>query len=46
VKRVLAGEAPANLVAILTQYFGLRFDTWGKDAFGGDYAWLKRRRTG
>ena len=46
VKRVLAGEAPANLVAILTQYFGLRFETWGKDAFGGDYEWLQRRRVG
>ena len=46
VKRVLAGEAPANLVAMLTQYFGLRFQTWGKDAFGGDYPWLQRRRSG
>jgi toluene monooxygenase system protein A len=44
VKRVLAGEAPANLVSLLTQYFGLRYETWGKDAFRGDYPWLRRRR--
>jgi toluene monooxygenase system protein A len=43
VKRVLAGEAPANLVAMLRSYFGLDHDTWGRDAFGGDYAWLGRR---
>jgi len=44
VKRVLAGEAPANLVAMLTKYFGLKYETWGKDAFGGDYSWMNRRR--
>jgi len=43
VKRVLAGEAPANLVALLTRYFGLSFETWGKDALGGNYPWMKRR---
>ena len=37
VKRVLAGEAPANLVAMLRQYFGLRYDDWGKDVYAGDY---------
>ena len=42
VKRVLAGEAPANLVALVQRYFGLDYDTWGKDAFGGDYPWLAR----
>jgi toluene monooxygenase system protein A len=42
VKRVLAGEAPANLMAMLTKYFGLEYETWGKDAFGGDYEWMKR----
>ena len=45
VKRVLAGEAPANLIAMLRRYFGLSYETWGKDAFGGDYPWLGRRRT-
>src|SRR5262249_56194417 len=34
VKRVLAGEAPGNLAAILTQYFGLTRDTWGRDGHG------------
>ena len=42
VKRVLAGEAPANLVAMLRQYFGLDYATWGKDVFGGRYPWLAR----
>jgi toluene monooxygenase system protein A len=42
VKRVLAGEAPANLVAMLRRYFGVDHDTWGKDSFGGDYPWLAR----
>ena len=41
VKRVLAGEAPANLVALVQRYFGLDYDSWGKDAFGGDYPWLQ-----
>ena len=42
VKRVLAGEAPANLVALVQRYFGLDYETWGKDAFGGDYPWLEQ----
>lgn len=41
VARVLAGEAPANLVAMLRRYFGLTQETWGKDAEGGRYAWLR-----
>ena len=44
VQRVLAGEAPANLLALLRQNFGLDYDSWGKDAFGGDYPWLERER--
>jgi toluene monooxygenase system protein A len=44
VKRVLAGEAPANLVAMLTRYFGLTRETWGEDVYGGDYPWLTRER--
>ncbi|HVZ72481.1 MAG TPA: YHS domain-containing protein [Polyangia bacterium] len=44
VKRVLAGEAPANLVAMLREYFGLTFADWGKDAYGGLYPWLERER--
>ena len=42
VKRVLAGDAPANLLALVREYFGLTHETWGKDAFGGQYPWLKR----
>jgi toluene monooxygenase system protein A len=42
VKRVLAGEAPANLIALLRRYFGLNYETWGKDAYGGVYPWLGR----
>jgi toluene monooxygenase system protein A len=44
VKRVLAGEAPGNLVAMLTQYFGLKYETWGKDVHKGVYPWLKREK--
>ena len=42
VGRVLAGKAPANLVALLRQYFGLVYENCGKDARGGDYPWLRR----
>jgi toluene monooxygenase system protein A len=42
VARVLAGEAPANLLEFLTRYSGLSVQTWGKDAFGGAYSWLDR----
>ncbi|HEU4406919.1 MAG TPA: toluene monooxygenase [Polyangiaceae bacterium] len=42
VSRILAGEAPANLIALLQRYFDLWPDTWGKDVFGGDYPWLER----
>jgi toluene monooxygenase system protein A len=40
VKRILAGEAPANLPDLLTHYFYLTPETWGKDAYGGKYPWL------
>jgi toluene monooxygenase system protein A len=42
VKRVLAGEAPANLLEMLTRYFGLTEALWGHDLFGGDYPWIRR----
>lgn len=42
VKRVLAGEAPGNLMGMLVDYFGLDFDSWGKDAKHGEYTWLAR----
>jgi len=44
VNRVLTGEAPANLVALVQRYFGLEYETWGKDAFAGDYPWMERTR--
>lgn len=42
VQRVLAGEAPGNLLAMLTRYFGLSYETWGKDSYQGRYPWLSR----
>jgi toluene monooxygenase system protein A len=42
VARVLAGEAPGNLLEFLTRYSGLSSQNWGKDAFGGVYPWLHR----
>jgi toluene monooxygenase system protein A len=42
VKRVLAGQAPANVVALIQRYFGLDFGTWGKDAHRGAYPWIHR----
>ena len=42
VKRVLAGEAPANLIALVHSYFGLDFHSWGKDAHGGEYPFVDR----
>lgn len=42
VKRVLAGEAPANLMGMLVDYFGLRYESWGKDAHAGEYPFIAR----
>lgn len=42
VKRVLSGKAPANLLALVRTYFGLDRETWGKDAYGGDYPFIER----
>jgi toluene monooxygenase system protein A len=41
VKRVLSGEAPSELPALLTDYFNLTPETWGKDAYSGNYEWLR-----
>jgi toluene monooxygenase system protein A len=35
VKRILNGEAPANLIELLRSYFGLSQESWGRDAAGG-----------
>jgi toluene monooxygenase system protein A len=40
VARILTGEAPANLLELLTSYFGLDEASRGKDAHGGHYPWL------
>jgi len=40
VQRILAGEAPANLLELLRKYFLLTQDMWGKDMNGGRYPWL------
>lgn len=40
VKRILAGEAPANLLELLRKYFGLTSATQGKDVERGGYRWL------
>jgi len=42
VKRILAGEAPGNLLELCRLYFGVNQDMWGKDAERGHYPWLKR----
>jgi toluene monooxygenase system protein A len=44
VKRVLSGEAPAQLPNLLTEYFNLTPETWGKDVHNGDYEWLGARK--
>jgi len=44
VKRVLSGEAPATMPELLTDYFHLTPETWGKDAFAGKYSWLEDRK--
>jgi toluene monooxygenase system protein A len=40
VKRILAGEAPANLIELLLRYFDLSQEGWGRDVAGGRYPWL------
>jgi toluene monooxygenase system protein A len=40
VGRILAGEAPANLLELLRHYFGLSQATWGRDVARGRYPWL------
>jgi len=44
VKRILTGEAPANLVELVRGYFGLSQDCWGRDVRRGDYPWLHAAR--
>jgi toluene monooxygenase system protein A len=44
VKRILAGEAPANLVELLRKYFGLSQEAWGKDVRRGRYPFTAAQR--
>jgi toluene monooxygenase system protein A len=44
VQRILAGAAPANVLELTRKYFGLTRETWGRDAFGGRYPWLRRTK--
>jgi len=39
--RMLAGDAPANQLALIREYFELGENVWGKDIFSGAYPWLK-----
>ena len=43
VRRILSGQAPANLLSLVREYFGLTPESWGKDVRGGDYPWLRPR---
>lgn len=40
-RRILDGEAPANLLELVRGYFGLAPDRWGKDVARGRYPWLR-----
>jgi toluene monooxygenase system protein A len=44
VKRILAGEAPGNLIELVRSYFGLTEATWGKDVRGGNYPFIVAER--
>jgi toluene monooxygenase system protein A len=45
VARILAGEAPANLLELL-RWFGLNAEVWGKDTLRGAYPWAAEERSG
>jgi toluene monooxygenase system protein A len=40
VKRILAGEAPANMLELVRKYFDLTPDVRGRDMMRGRYPWL------
>jgi toluene monooxygenase system protein A len=41
VRRILAGDAPANLLALIRTYFGVPPSSWGRDIARGDYDFLR-----
>src|SRR6185436_17445186 len=43
VKRILSGDAPANLLELVRTYFGVTPETWGRDVARGRYPWLEPR---
>jgi toluene monooxygenase system protein A len=43
VDRILEGEAPANLIALVRRYFGLSEAAWGRDVARGGYPWMRPR---
>ena len=42
VERITAGQAPANVIELMTHYFGLNKESWGRDAREGRYPWMER----
>jgi toluene monooxygenase system protein A len=42
VKRILAGEAPPNMLELLRRYFSMEPETWGRDMRAGEYPWIER----
>jgi toluene monooxygenase system protein A len=46
VSRILRGHAPANLLMLVREYFGLDAETRGRDTYGGAYPWLEPHRDG
>jgi len=46
VERILSGEAPANLIELVTRYFDLPPERWGRDVQRGRYPWLVGSRKG
>jgi toluene monooxygenase system protein A len=46
VKRILAGQAPANLLELTRRYFGLTEQTRGRDVYRGRYPWIDRGERG
>ena len=44
VNRILAGEAPANVVKLIRTYFQVTPEVRGKDMLRGRYPWLRAHR--
>jgi toluene monooxygenase system protein A len=43
VKRILVGDAPANVLELVRRYFDLDAEVRGKDVTRGRYEWLQER---